>query len=63
MNPYRVIVHINIRSDDLSTLPDGPNTLTRQSASTNNVPRDPLLGPVTSILSVYKPYIEAKKLG
>ena len=28
-------------------IPDGPNTLTCQSASTNDAPRDPLHGPVT----------------
>ena len=41
MNPDRGIIHTYRRSDCLSTIPDGPNTLTRQYASTNDTPRDP----------------------
>ena len=39
MNLYRVIVRMYRRSEGLSTGPDDPNTLTRQSAGTNNDPR------------------------
>ena len=47
MHPDREIVRTNRRSDGLSTRPDDPNTLTHQSAGTNNTCRDLLLGPVT----------------
>ena len=32
MNPERGIARTNIWSDNISTIPDGPNTLTWQSA-------------------------------
>ena len=48
MHPDRVIVRMYRRSDGLSTRPDYQNTLTHQSADTNDAPRDPLTGPVTS---------------
>ena len=41
MYPDRGIVHTYRQSDGLSTRPDGPNTLTRQSACTNDAPRYP----------------------
>ena len=47
MHTYRGILRTYRWSDVLSTIPDDQNTLTRQSADTNNVPREPLLGPVT----------------
>ena len=47
IHPYRGIVHTYRWLDVLSTIPDDQNTLTRQSADTNNAPRDPLLVPVT----------------
>ena len=46
MQPYRVIVHMEIKSDGLSTIPDEPNTLTYQSTSINNACRNPLHSPV-----------------
>ena len=36
------------RSDSLSTIPYDQNTLTHQSTNTNDAPRYPLFGPVTS---------------
>ena len=42
MHPYRGIVHTERRSDGISMIPDGPNTLTFQSADTNDTPRDHL---------------------
>ena len=42
MHPYRGIVHMERRSDGISMIPDGPNTLTFQSADTNDTPRDHL---------------------
>ena len=47
MHQDRVIVHIYRHPDGLSTIPDDQTTLTRQSADTNDAPRDPLHGPVT----------------
>ena len=37
------------RSDGIYTRLDDPNTLTRQSDGTNDAPREPIHGPVTSI--------------
>ena len=54
MHPDRVIARTDRRSDVLSTRPDYQNTLTCQSADTNDAPRDPLHGPVTHPLSVKK---------
>ena len=47
VHPDRGIVRTYRHSDGLSTIPYDPNTLTPQSAVTNDAPRDPLLGPVT----------------
>ena len=47
MNSYRRIVHTDKRSDGLSKRPDSSNTPTRQSAGTNDAPRDPLHAPIT----------------
>ena len=41
MHPDRGIVHTDRRSDGISTRPDYPNNLTRQSVSTNKVPMEP----------------------
>ena len=41
MLPDRGIVCLHRRSDGISTIPEDPNTLTRQSASMNNAPREP----------------------
>ena len=51
MHPDILIVCTYRRSDGLSTIPDDQNTFTRQSANTNNAPRDPLHGPVTNLIS------------
>ena len=45
MHPERGILHTHIWSDSISTRPDKPNTLTRQSDNTNDAPRDPLPPP------------------
>ena len=47
MHPYRGIVCTYRRLDILYRIPDDQNTLTHQSADTNNAPRDPLHGPIT----------------
>ena len=47
MNPYIGVVRTDRHSDDLSTGPDGPNSLTRQFYDTDDAPREPLTGPVT----------------
>ena len=41
MHPDRVIVHTYRPEDNLSTIPDDPDTLTHQSTVTKNSPRDP----------------------
>ena len=46
MHPEKVIVRTYRWSDGLYTRPDDQNTLTRQSAHTNDAPRDPLRGPI-----------------
>ena len=46
MHPYRLIVRTYIQSDGIYTRPDYQNTLTRQSANSNDDPRDPLCDPV-----------------
>ena len=46
MHPDRGIARTYRRSDGLSKRPDDQNTLTRQSADTNDAPRDPYHGPV-----------------
>ena len=46
MHPDKVTVRIDSHSYDLSTIPYNPNTLTFQYCGTNNIPRDPLHGPV-----------------
>ena len=56
MHPDRGIVRTYIWSDGLSTRPDNQNTFTRQSADTNNAPRDPLHGPVTWNPARTRPY-------
>ena len=43
MHPDIGIVRMYRRSDSISTRPEDQNTLTHQSAATNDVPRDPLL--------------------
>ena len=48
MHPYRGILCKYIQSDGLYTIPDDQNTLTLQSANTNDAPKEPLLGPVTN---------------
>ena len=55
MHPYIGILRTYRRSDGLYTIPDGPNTITCQSDGTNDVPRDPLHGPITggSVLKIY----------
>ena len=45
--PDRGIVRTYRRSDGISIRPDGQNTLTRQSADTNNAPRYPPHVPIT----------------
>ena len=47
MNPDRWIVRTHRRSDSITTISDEHNTLTCQSADTNDAPRDPHHGPVT----------------
>ena len=47
MYPERGIVRTDRRSDGISKIPDDPKSLTCQSASTNDAPRDLILGPVT----------------
>ena len=47
MHPDRGIVRMYRRSDGLYTIPGDHNTLTCQSADTNNAPRDPLHSPIT----------------
>ena len=49
MHPARGIVRIYRRSHGLSMRPDDQSTLTRQSANTNDSPRDPLHCPVTFV--------------
>ena len=56
MHPDRGILHTYRRSDGLSTRPDNHNTFTRQSADTNEFPRDPLHGPVTWNPARTRPY-------
>ena len=51
MHPYRVILSTYRKSYGLSTRPDGPNTLTHQSASTRNAYRDPPHSPVTNLIT------------
>ena len=46
MHPDRGIARTYRRSDGLSKRPDDHNTLTRQSADTNDAPKDPLHGPI-----------------
>ena len=48
MHPDIGIVRTYRRSDGLYTRPDKQNTLTCQSVDTNDAPRDPLIGPVTT---------------
>ena len=48
MHPDRGTVRTYRRSDGLYTIPDDQNTLTLQSANTNDAPKYPLLGPVTN---------------
>ena len=47
MSPDVGIINKYRWSDRLYTGTDNPNTLTRQSATMNDTPRDPLHGPVT----------------
>ena len=47
MHPEIVAIFTYIRSDTISTRPYEPNTLTCQSAGTNNSPRDTFHSPVT----------------
>ena len=49
-NPNREIFSTDIQLDGLSTRPGDPNTLTIQSADTNDTPRDPLQGPIITII-------------
>ena len=49
MNPYRGIVRMDRRSDGISTKAYGPNTITSQSAITNDFPRYPIHGHMTTI--------------
>ena len=56
MHPDIEIVRMYRRSDCLSTRPDDQNTLTHQSADTNDAPRDPLHGPVTWNPAHTRPY-------
>ena len=55
MHPYIVIFHMGRLSDGIYTIPDVPNTLTRQFAGTNNDPRDLLYGPVICNPSQIRP--------
>ena len=41
MHPDIRIVRTDRHSDGLSTIPDGPNTLNRQSVPANDAPRNP----------------------
>ena len=56
MHIDRGIVRTYRRSDGLSTRTDDQNTLTRQSANKNDVPRESLHGPVTSNPARKRPY-------
>ena len=56
MQPDRRIVRTHRRSDGLSTIPNDQNTLTRQSADTNDTPRDPICRPVTWNPAWKRPY-------
>ena len=56
MHPDRVIVRTYIRSDGISDRPDNPNTLTFQSAGTNDAARDPFHVPVTWNTAQTRPY-------
>ena len=53
MYPERGMVLTYRWSDDISTRLDDHNTLTHQSADTNDEPRYPLLGPVTWNISSF----------
>ena len=44
---YTGIVHTYRQSDGISTILDDSNTITSQSAGTNDAPKDPLLVPIT----------------
>ena len=57
MHPERVIVLTYRRLDNISKRQDDQNTLTRQSADTNNAPRDLLLVPITWKPAQTRPYI------
>ena len=48
MHPEIVIVCTYRQGDGVSTIPDNPDTLTRQSAAMDNDPRDLLHGPITN---------------
>ena len=48
MQPDILVSHNDRQQDGLSTIPDYPNTLNRQSSSTNNAPWDLLRIPITS---------------
>ena len=47
MHPYRGLVRIYIWSDILSVPPDDSNTLSRQSAGTNDTIRELIRGTIT----------------
>ena len=49
MKPARVKVRTYRQSGSIYTRPDGQNTLTLQSASTDDAPREPLIRPVTGL--------------
>ena len=53
MHPHQGIVHTKKWSDGLYTILDEPNTLTCQSAATNDTPRDPLYGSVTNHITAF----------
>ena len=55
MHPGRDIFHTNGQSDGQSTIPDAPNTFTRQSAGINDAPWDRLLGPCTQLQKLWTP--------
>ena len=62
MHPYRGIVHASRRSDGISTIPDNQNTLTPQSADTNDPPQGPSSrpsynSPLFILTSVSTPFI------
>ena len=53
MYPDIGILRMHRRSDSISTIPDGPNTLTRQYTVTNNAPRYPLHAPLHAAWHTY----------